>query len=109
MSEDVGEVRVVDAGQTEPASRPPVTRWWLTLDAIVVLAFVVVGRRTHQESQTMLDIIETAAPFLWALLAAWAITRAWRDPVGWPVGLGVFVITYVGGVLLRRFLKKLPD
>lgn len=80
------------------------TRWWLTLDAIIVFIFVIVGRDTHQESQSVLDIIETAAPFLWALLLGWLVARAWLDPVSARTGLVVTGVTIVGGMLLRRFV-----
>ena len=93
----------LDANVGSAGGRMSATRWWLTLDAVAVVAFVVIGRRTHQESETLLDVIETAGPFLWALLAAWAVTRAWRSPLSWSTGLGVFAITYAGGMLLRRF------
>jgi hypothetical protein len=76
----------------------------LTLDAVIVFLFVIVGRDTHQESQTVLDVIETAAPFLWALLAGWVVTRAWRNSTSFRTGIGVASITIMGGVLLRRFV-----
>jgi hypothetical protein len=93
---------MTEALSSDVAETP--TRWWLTVDAAIVFIFVVVGRDTHQESQTALDVIETAAPFLWALLAGWAVTRAWREPISLRTSVGVAGVTIVGGVLLRRFV-----
>lgn len=90
--------------ELEESEQSKATRWWLTLDAVVVMVFVITGRDTHQESQTLVDIMETAAPFLWALLGGWGVTRAWKDPISWRTGIGVTVVTLVGGMLLRRFV-----
>jgi hypothetical protein len=95
----MGEAHVTD-------SAAAATRWWLTLDAAIVFIFVIIGRDTHQESRTVMDVIETAAPFLWALLAGWAVTRAWKDPISFRTGTGVATITLVGGVLLRRLVYR---
>lgn len=76
----------------------------LLIDAGWVVVFVAIGRDTHNEAPGLSGIVETAAPFLIALLVAWAVTRAWRDPVSWVTGVEVAAITVGIGVLLRRFL-----
>ncbi|MBU1227054.1 MAG: DUF3054 domain-containing protein [Actinobacteria bacterium] len=78
-------------------------RWFLGFDALAVIAFVAVGRSSHDEENTIAGIAVTAAPFLIALAAAWVIARAWRAPLSWPTGLAVWAVTAAGGMLLRRF------
>lgn len=75
----------------------------LTLDVVVVVFFVIAGRSSHQESQTLGEVLGTAAPFLIALGAGWLVTRAWRAPASMLVGAGVLGVTVAGGMLLRRF------
>lgn len=79
-------------------------RWFLGIDVLAVVAFVAVGRSSHDEEATIAGIAGTAAPFLIALLAAWLITRAWQAPLSWPTGIGVWLATAAGGMLLRRFV-----
>lgn len=72
------------------------------LDALVVLAFAAVGRSSHAEGLTLAGILDTAWPFLVALLLGRLVARAlgatppsiraWG--VLWPV-------TVAGGMLLR--------
>ncbi|MCJ7726976.1 MAG: DUF3054 domain-containing protein [Acidimicrobiia bacterium] len=79
-------------------------RWFLGFDVLAVVVFVAVGRSSHDEQNTLTAIATTAAPFLIALAAAWLIARAWQAPLSWPTGIGVWVATAAGGMLLRRFV-----
>ena len=74
----------------------------LTLDVLVVLLFVVLGRETHDEGNAIVDALRTAAPFLIALVVGWVATRNWPDPTDYRLGLLVAGITVAGGMLLRR-------
>ena len=78
-------------------------RWYLTLDVAAIVAFVVIGRSTHDEQGTLAGTFGTAAPFLIALVAAWLLMRAWQEPISWKTGIGIWLITAVAGMLLRRF------
>ncbi|GAA3722698.1 hypothetical protein HDA32_000812 [Spinactinospora alkalitolerans] len=72
------------------------------LDVVCVLAFVLIGRSSHEEGNALLGIVDTAWPFALGLAVGWLATRAWRAParlVG--TGLGVWVVTVAGGLLLR--------
>ena len=89
--------------EAAPAGERP-NPFWLLLDVAAIVAFVVVGRDTHQESNSLTDVIRTAAPFLLALVVGWFVTRAKYDPLSWATGLGVFAVVFVGGMLARRFL-----
>ena len=73
----------------------------LGLDVVLVIAFAVVGRASH-DSDVWTGLGQTAWPFLAGLAAGWLVTRAWRAPAA-PVrtGLGVWAVTVAGGMLLR--------
>ncbi|AND17246.1 DUF3054 domain-containing protein [Rathayibacter tritici] len=74
----------------------------LALDAVLVLVFVLIGRRSHEEGSALLGLLGTLWPFLVALLAAWAVSRSWRAPDRIvPTGLVVWAVTVAGGMLLR--------
>ena len=77
-------------------------RWFPGFDALAVLTFAAAGRLSHQRGPALSGIATAAAPFLIALAGAWLVVRAWRAPLSWPTGIGVWVITVAGGVLLRR-------
>ena len=74
------------------------------LDVFVVVVFVAIGRRNHDENPGIGGLLGTAAPFLIALVLAWAAARAWREPWSWPTGVIVWVGTIAAGMLLRHFV-----
>lgn len=79
------------------------------IDTAIVVAFVAIGRRNHDEGETIAGIAETAAPFVIALLTAWVLLRVrgsavWSDPWSVPTGIVVWIFTVVCGMLLRRFV-----
>lgn len=76
--------------------------WLLALDVLVVLVFVVVGRRTHDEAETLAGILRTATPFLVGLAAGWVTTAAWRRPTALFTGIGVLTGTLIVGMAVRR-------
>jgi len=78
--------------------------WFLGFDVLAVIAFVAIGRSSHNEAGTLSGIASTAAPFLIALVAAWLVARAWQAPLSWPTGIAVWAATAAGGMLLRRFV-----
>ena len=77
-------------------------RGLLSLDVVVVVLFVVLGRETHDEGNAIADIAATAAPFLIALAIAWAVARAWREPLDLGRGAIVAVVTVALGMVLRN-------
>lgn len=86
------------AGAVSPLS-PVVT---LAVDAVLVIAFAALGRRSHDSSLDLTEILGTAAPFLIALLVAAVVTRHWGTwSQLWPAGVLTWVITVAGGLLLR--------
>ncbi len=74
------------------------------LDAVAVVAFVVIGRRSHDETETLAGVIDTAAPFLIGLVGAWFVLASWRPPTAVVVGPAVAALTAGFGLLLRRFV-----
>ncbi len=74
------------------------------VDAVLVLTFVAVGRRTHDEA--LLGILATAWPFLAGLLVGWLVVLATRRTYPHTVlqGVPVWVCTVAGGMMLRRLI-----
>ncbi|MHA7282828.1 DUF3054 domain-containing protein [Arthrobacter sp. TMS2-4] len=98
--------RSVSLRRAGPAARPertaPVAAAWALADIVVILAFAVSGRRTHEHGVTVAGVLDTAWPFLLAYAAATLAARAWRSPgAPWPTGVVLWVGTVVGGLLVR--------
>ena len=74
------------------------------LDLASVLVFVAIGRRNHDEGEGVAGIVETAAPFLIGLAAAWLIVRAWRWPMAILTGVTVWPVTVLIGMLCRSLI-----
>ena len=73
---------------------------------LCVLAFVVIGRASHQDGESLAGVTSTAWPFLAGLAAGEAATRAWRRPAALvPTGVGVWLATVALGQLLRARLR----
>ncbi|MET4051399.1 hypothetical protein ABID81_000743 [Frigoribacterium sp. PvP054] len=87
-----------------PARRAPAApAWWpVVVDLVVVLAFVVIGRRSHAEGLDLPGLLGTLWPFVVGAVVGWASVTGVR----WPLadlrsGAVVWVSTAVIGVLLR--------
>jgi hypothetical protein len=82
-----------------------VNRVWvraLAFDVALVVVFVLIGRRSHEESGALLGLARTAWPFLAGLAAGWLVARAWRRPLQlWPGGVVVWLVTVALGMVLR--------
>ncbi|HEX9259617.1 MAG TPA: DUF3054 domain-containing protein [Acidimicrobiales bacterium] len=80
------------------------------VDVLVVLVFVVIGRRTHEEGTAIIDTFEVAAPYLIALaagwVAGWVITARASKRRLWPLtvrfGVVVWLVTVALGTVLRH-------
>lgn len=72
------------------------------IDMALVVLFVLIGRRSHGESNSVLGIMDTLWPFLVALLVGWLVTWAWRRPLAvvWP-GVPIWLMTVALGMLIR--------
>jgi FtsH-binding integral membrane protein len=72
------------------------------IDICCVLIFVVIGRASHTQGETLAGVASTAWPFLAGLGAGWVVSRAWRRPLALrPAGIGAWLGTVVIGMLLR--------
>ena len=71
------------------------------LDLALVLAFVLIGRASHDESP-VLGALVTLWPFAAGLTVGWLLARVWRAPVlVVRAGIPIWLSTVVVGVLLR--------
>jgi hypothetical protein len=71
-------------------------------DACCVLLFVVIGRASHHDGESLAGVASTAWPFLAGLAAGLLAARAWRRPASViPAGAGAWLGTVAVGMLLR--------
>ena len=77
----------------------------LVVDVVAITAFAIVGRRSHDESGTLLGVLSTAWPFLAGALIGhaicWTVVALRHDQAGWRPGIVVWASTLVLGMLLR--------
>lgn len=74
------------------------------LDVFAVVIFVAIGRRNHDESSALTDVLATGAPFLVGLAVAWAGAAAWRRPTRVLTGVAVWPTTVLVGMIVRRLV-----
>jgi hypothetical protein len=71
-------------------------------DFCCVLAFVIIGRGSHAQGESLSGITSTAWPFLAGLAGGWLATRAWRRPEALvPAGVGAWLGAAGLGMILR--------
>lgn len=74
----------------------------LVLDLCCVLVFVLIGRASHSEGETVAGLARVAWPFLSGSLIGWTATRGWRRPEALvPTGVGIWLLTVAAGMALR--------
>lgn len=74
------------------------------IDIVSVVVFVAIGRKNHDESGSVIaSTLKVAAPFLIALAVGWIAVRAWQAPTAVRTGLVIWLVTVIGGMLLRKF------
>lgn len=74
----------------------------LVADVLLVVAFVLIGRRSHAEGLDFPGLWQTAWPFLAGLAVGWVVCLAWRRPSAvWPTGVVIWVATVGIGMLAR--------
>ncbi|WP_227497175.1 DUF3054 domain-containing protein [Planctomonas psychrotolerans] len=94
---------------TASAGRPRVPRPPLRatlsaagIDVALVAAFVLIGRRNHEEGFALPGVWGTFWPFVAGLAAGWLLSRAWRRPLHpWRVGVPVWLCAVGVGMALR--------
>ena len=72
------------------------------LDCCCVLVFVIIGRASHAQGESLAGIASTAWPFLAGLAGGWLAARAWRRPFRlWPAGVGAWLGAVALGMVFR--------
>lgn len=85
-----------------PVARPRAVALAAVIDAVLIVVFVAIGRRSHDEDGALVGFLITAWPFLTGAAIGWLAARAWRRPLAvWPTGVVVWVAAVVLGMLLR--------
>ena len=75
----------------------------LLADAVCVVVFCTIGRRSHAEGLSVAGVAETAWPFVTGTALGWLVIRGWRRPTSLtPTGLAVWLATVVVGMALRK-------
>lgn len=88
--------------RTSPDGRNVAVPVAVAADLAAVVAFVLIGRRSHAESDTLAGLLHTAWPFLAGALIGWLVARGWRAPGSIrPTGISVWIACVAGGMLLR--------
>ncbi len=72
------------------------------VDIFVVVLFVAIGRRNHDESPGISGLADTAAPFVIGLVIAWLAAQVWKQPTARRTGLITWVLTVAIGMACRR-------
>lgn len=84
------------------SSRRPAVVAAALIDVAVVIIFVTIGRQEHDGGSAIEGIVNTAAPFLFGLIAGWCAARAWRNPLGVRTGVAIWVATIIVGMFTRK-------
>ncbi len=74
------------------------------IDALLIVSFAALGRRSHDEGASLTGILEVAAPFLIAMVVGWLVARAWRTPLAPATGVVIWIVTIVVGMALRSLV-----
>lgn len=74
------------------------------IDALLIVGFAALGRRSHEEGSSLAGILEVAAPFLIAMAVGWLVARAWRTPLAPATGVVIWLVTIVVGMALRSLV-----
>jgi hypothetical protein len=89
---------------TSAGASPRITTFSAAVDTALVLVFVLIGRRSHEEGFSLLGSLDTAWPFLVGLAVGWIISRAWRAPLSFRrAALPIWASTVLVGIALRAF------
>jgi len=92
--------RVVRSGWLRAGRLPPAVAG--ACDVIWVVVFVLIGRSSHAEGESLAGVTRTAWPFLVGLAIGWAVIGAWRRPAAMvPTGVVVWPVCVAVAMVLR--------
>jgi hypothetical protein len=98
---DDAAVRADDAAQAARSTNRVVAVAAMA-DAVWLLVFVLIGRSSHTEGESVSGIARTYWPFLAGLVVGWAVARAWRRPAAVvPTGVVVWPVCVAAAMGLR--------
>ena len=84
-----------------PDRRPARALLAFAIDLAVVVAFVLIGRRTHGEDAGFRGFVRVLWPFAVALVAGWAIAVLPLAPFAWRRAVPAWLTTVALGMALR--------
>jgi hypothetical protein len=71
-------------------------------DVAWIVVFVVIGRSSHAEGESLAGVARTLWPFLLGLGLGWAAIRAWRLPAAViPTAVAVWPVCVAAAMVLR--------
>lgn len=81
---------------------------FLLIDAILVIIFCAIGRRTHEEANALAGLAKTSWPFLTGLVIGWAATFAlYRHKFNAVLLLPTGIVVWLGAVVIGMILRVL--
>jgi hypothetical protein len=97
-------VRTVAANRnTGPGTGTPRLRPWVApaADLAVVVLFVAIGRRSHNEANDASGFLTTLWPFVAGLAVGALVTRLYAAPLEWRRVVPAWLLTVAVGLALR--------
>ena len=91
-------MRASSPTQVEPRVRARVA---FVADLLVLVAFVALGRRSHDEGSGIEGFLRVWWPFAVALVVATIATGLWRAPLEWRRATIAWIVTVALGMTLR--------
>jgi hypothetical protein len=70
-------------------------------DVAVIVVFVLIGRRTHNEDAGVAGFLRVFWPFAVGLAFGWLVTGLARDPLAWRRAVPAWLLTVAVGMALR--------
>src|SRR5437868_4825228 len=84
-----------------PGRRPNRAVLAFAIDLAIVVAFVLIGRRTHAEDAGFRGFVRVLWPFAVGLVVGWAVAVLPVAPFAWRRAVPAWVTTVVLGMALR--------
>lgn len=90
---------------TDPRPRP--LRPWIAVvaDVAVLVAFVLIGRRSHHEDAGSAGFLRVWWPFAVGLAVAYLVTGLHRAPLAWGRVVAAWLVTVAVGMALRIIVE----
>ena len=84
-------------------ARDRLPRPWVAVrrDVVVLVVFVLVGRRSHQEDAGFVGFLRVWWPFAVGLAVAWLSPDCARAPLAWRRAIVAWLVTVGAGMALR--------